>query len=263
MRKLKLNKLQYKVHAGNGPPILLVHGLLSSPAQWLLNIGELSQVATPVTVSLYGHADSPAPLDASSYAPENYIQQFEAIREELRVDKWFVCGYSFGASLTMKYSLDFSSKVLGHIFTNSMSGFSDIGEQDMDPNTIVKKYDDGGLEAVERIPVHPKHAKRIPAEVAQALLIDSKRMNAAGIGRSLAYSMPHSSSADRIGENTRPSLLVHGAKEKRFLDIRNYLAANMPHLEIVDLQAGHAVNMEQAEAFNDAVVKFVTKQLVS
>lgn len=258
-----MSKLNYKVHAGNGPPILLVHGLLSSPAQWLLNIGELSQVATPVTVALYGHADSPSPLDAPSYAPENYILQFEAIREELSVDRWFVCGYSFGASLTMRYTLDFSSKVLGHIFTNSMSGFSDVSDSETNPNAIVKKYDEGGLEAVERIPVHPKNAKRIPAEVAEALLIDSKRMNAAGIGRSLAYTMPDSSSAERIGENTRPTLLVHGVREKRFLDIRNDLAANMPELDIVDLEAGHGVNMEQPKAFNDAVVNFVTKQLAS
>lgn len=258
-----MSKLIYNVHEGNGPPILLVHGLLSSPAQWLLNIGELSRVATPITVSLYGHADSPSPLDAPSYAPENYILQFEEIREELRVDKWFVCGYSFGASLTMRYTLDFPSKVLGHIFTNSMSGFSDVSDPAKNPNTIVKKYDEGGLDAVERIPVHPKNAKRIPVKVAEALLVDSKRMNAAGIGRSLAYTMPHSSSAERIGENTRPTLLVHGEREKRFLGIRNDLAAHMPELAIVDLEAGHGVNMEQPEAFNDAVVKFVLKQLAS
>lgn len=250
-------KLKYKVHAGNGPPLLLVHGFLSSPAQWQLNLEALARVSTPVTVSLYGHADSPSPLDETSYLPENYIVQFELIRQQTGVEAWFICGYSFGASLTTRYALDYPGAILGHIFTNSMSGFSEVAEMGVDPEEIIRRYDEGGIEAVERIPVHPKNAKRLPPLLAQAIVTDSKRINAAGIGRSLAYTMPASSSADRIAGNTCPSLLLHGMKEKRFLAIRNILANKMPHLEIVDLDAGHGVNMEQPEAFNEAVVKFI------
>jgi len=259
----RLVKLQYKVHEGTGPHLLLVHGFLSSPVQWALNLKALARVTTPVTVALYGHADSPSPTDAESYNPKNYVRQFEAIREKLAVDAWFVCGYSFGASLTMKYALDFPEKILGHIFTNSMSGFSDVSEKGSDPQAIVTRFDEGGIGAVEKIAVHPKNAKRLPPLLAESLLAESTRINAAGIGRSLAYTMPFSSSANRVVDNTCPSLLVHGMREKRFLDIRDELAKKMPHLEIVDLDAGHGVNMEQPEAFNEAVRKFVTKQLVN
>jgi hypothetical protein len=32
----------------------------------------------------------------------------------------------------------------------------------------------------------------------------------------------------------------------------------MPYLEIVDLEAGHGMNMESAEPFDDAVIAFLT-----
>ena len=40
---------------------------------------------------------------------------------------------------------------------------------------------------------------------------------------------------------------------------RAYAAANMAQLEIVDLDAGHAVNMEAAAGFNAAVQDFVRR----
>ena len=75
--------LHWQTHGGNGPYLLLVHGMLCSRAQWLWNLPALKRVCRPVTVELWGHGRSPSPETVGHYAPKHYITEFEAIREQL------------------------------------------------------------------------------------------------------------------------------------------------------------------------------------
>ena len=53
----------YEVHPGEGPYALFVHGFLSSRAQWLPNLNQLSTVCRPVVVELFGHGRSTSPAE--------------------------------------------------------------------------------------------------------------------------------------------------------------------------------------------------------
>jgi pimeloyl-ACP methyl ester carboxylesterase len=55
-----------------------------------------------------------------------------------------------------------------------------------------------------------------------------------------------------------PSLVVVGANDTPFLKAADYMAAKIPHAEkIVIPDAGHAVNIDQPAAFNEAVMHFL------
>ena len=110
------------VHPGEGPPMLLMHGFLSSRAQWVANLEALAAVCTPVTMELLGHGRSEAPSDPAAYAAATYVRRFETLREMLGADRWLVCGQSFGAGLTLRYALEHPNRVIGQVFTNSLSG---------------------------------------------------------------------------------------------------------------------------------------------
>jgi 2-succinyl-6-hydroxy-2,4-cyclohexadiene-1-carboxylate synthase len=109
---------------GSRPHLLLVHGFLSSRAQWRPNLAALAEVSTPVTVELLGHGRSASPADPAQYAVAAYVRRFEALRRELGAERWFVCGQSFGAGLTIRYALEHPGRITGQVFTNSMSGLS-------------------------------------------------------------------------------------------------------------------------------------------
>ena len=116
--------LQYTLHDGTGPHLLLEHGMLSSPSQWLLNLPNLGEFCRPVAVSLYGHGGAPTPDDPECYRPSQYGVAIENLRSQLGIARWFVCGYSLGAALTIRYAIESSDACLGHIFTNSLSAFA-------------------------------------------------------------------------------------------------------------------------------------------
>ena len=256
-------RLYHEVHTGEGPHLLLVHGNLSSRAQWIPNLEALSRVTRPVVVELWGHGRSPAPEDPSLYTPESYVAQFEALRVELGIERWALLGQSLGAALTLRYALDHPGRVLAHVFTNSNSALAEA-EWGSAVRAGMQKWAEAieaeGYAAIERFPIHPAFGKRLPDEIRRALVRDGELCNPRGIALGGLHTVPTSPVRDRIGGNRVPSLLVVGRMEKRFQAHREYAERAMPALEVVELDAGHAVNLEAADRFNEEATRFLARR---
>ena len=253
-------RLHWQTHGGNGPHLLLVHGFLCSQAQWLWNLPALARVCRPVTVELWGHGRSPSPESADCYTPEHYLNEFEQIRQQLEIDDWLLLGYSLGAGLTIRYALNHPSRIRAHLFTNSTSGLADAAQVrawQRSASDSAARILKGGRTSIERIPVHPCHAKKLPVAIHDALLSDAELLNPLGVANIVRYTNPKLSVRDVVQQNVRPAILLCGRRERRFAAHRDYLAANMPHLKIIDIEAGHGMNMEAHEAFNTAACEFI------
>ena len=258
--------LNYTVHSGSGPYLGLVHGFLSSARQWLLNLDELSEVCTPVTIELWGHGDSPTPENPESYTPQAYIQELESIREALGANSWFLCGYSLGAGITVRYTHQHPERVIAHGFTNSSSGFASsevLANWQRDLPETAAKILAKGKQAIERIAVHPKHAKRLPPEIYEALVADAKKLTPTAVAHTLMQTNMQVSTRNIVASNPRPALLTFGHREKRFAATKDWVVENMENLTVVELEAGHAVNMEDPSGFNHAWRTFIQKHMAS
>ena len=253
-----------EIHEGAGPPALMVHGILSSRAQWMLNLAALRTVCTPVVLELWGHGRSPVPDDPDAYTPGGYIALFESIRNELGADRWFVIGQSLGAALTLRYALDHPDRFIAHVFTNSNSALADQEWQQRMHSTApqtARHIEAGGRDAVAAMPVHPRRAKRLPEPVRSALINDAGAIESRAIARAIEHTVPNSSVRDQIVHNQVVSLLIAGKRERGFAEARHFAATAMPKLVVLDLDAGHAVNVEAAPEFNAAVTEFFSAHL--
>ena len=258
--------LHWLVHPGAGPYLLLAHGFLMGPNQWHPNLEALSAVCRPVVVDLLGHGRSPAPQDAESYQPGAYVDAFESIREALGAERWFLCGYSLGAGLTLRYALSHPRRIIGHAFTNSTSALADAEQVALwrrEGEASAARILAGGRKAIERIPVHPRFARRIDAVSRALVLADAARLKPQGVANAVRYTTPAASVRNDLSDNRRPALLLNGARERRFQSHRRFVAENMRQARIVDLDAGHAVNLEAAAAFNAALAEFVEQCPIS
>jgi pimeloyl-ACP methyl ester carboxylesterase len=86
-------RLHHEVHGDRGPFLLLVHGMLSSRAQWMLNIEALCEFVSCRSRAV-GHGRSPTPDEPEAHSPERYMAEFEAIRRSLDAERWLICGQS-------------------------------------------------------------------------------------------------------------------------------------------------------------------------
>ena len=253
-------RLHFEEHPGDGPQMLFVHGFLSSRAQWRENLEPLGAVCRPVVVELWGHGRSPAGDSPRDYSAAGYLAQFEAIRERLAVERWYLCGQSLGASLTLRYSLEFPKRVIAQVFTNSNSAFATaeiIVERRRLAAAAIEDIEARGLAAVEDLPVHPRRARRLPADLHREMVADTRRIEPRAVADSYRHLNVDVSVRAAAHAISVPTMMVCGSYEKRFAPHRDYAQANVPGLRVLDLPAGHAVNAERHEEFNAAVTAFL------
>jgi 2-succinyl-6-hydroxy-2,4-cyclohexadiene-1-carboxylate synthase len=253
--------MHFDVHGdGTKPYLLLMHGFLSSRAQWRANLDALACVSTPVTVELLGHGRSASPEDHGAYAVAAYVRRFEALRERLGAERWFICGQSFGAGLTIRYALEHPERVIGQVFTNSVSGLSPpLGGSQRERAVRAAAFEAGGREALEALPFYPRPSKRLAREVWEDLVADAELITPAAIARAMMTTVPELSVAADLGRISVPTLLVNGTREAAFQPLRDLASREIPGVKIVDVEGGHSINLDRPDAFNAAVAAFISR----
>ena len=255
--------MHFDVHGdGTGPYLLLVHGFLSSRAQWRPNLEALMKLCTPVTIELLGHGRSASPKEPEAYSVSAYIRRFEALRKELGVEQWFVCGQSFGAGLTIRYALEHPERIIGQIFTNTISALSPLVQGTPQQRAArAQELDSGGRAALEALPFYPRPSRRLAPELWQDLVGDGALISPGAIAETMRTTVPELFVAADLARVAVPTLLVNGAREVAFQPLRDLAERQIRELKIVDLDGGHAVNLDCAVAFNAAVAAFIVDQV--
>jgi hypothetical protein len=92
-------KMHYDV-AGEGPPLLLLHGLGSSCADWLLQVPVFSETHHVIAPDCRGHGDSDKP--PGPYAIELFASDVLALLNRLDVAQAHVLGVSISTTIWRK-----------------------------------------------------------------------------------------------------------------------------------------------------------------
>jgi pimeloyl-ACP methyl ester carboxylesterase len=258
--ELRLNIVE---HDGDGPACLIVHGALGSRSYWNENLAALATVCRPIVVELWGHGQSPSPVGDDLYTIESYVEQFDAIRHDLDVERWFTIGQSMGASLVLNYGLVHPDRVIAQIVTNSSSSFADPEEwrqrnNEMVRPTLANKVRDEGIAAVRDTWVNPSRSKRIPEATRSIMVEEFEEHDPKGLFGSFAITNRDLALGEKVLDVSRPTLLTLGVQEERFLPLVAQ-ARRIPDIEVVDIEAAHAVNAQNASQWNEAAVAFLSR----
>lgn len=230
--------------------VLLIHGFMSSNRQWDLNVERLSAHFHLVMVELWGHGDSPTPDNEAAFELQNYLAEFEALRTDLGIDRWWVIGQSLGGAFALRYAHAHPEPINGVVFTNSRSTFALARA---DGRTVESLTADGDL---RKLPYHPIHAKRFPEDLKQRMVASADAMTPETLQRTVG-NRASVSSRDDFGEITVPVLLVNGRWEKKFQPVVELAQTALPSLHVVHLEGGHSINIEDADGFDTAAIEFI------
>lgn len=113
MHRLPL-RLRYK-EAGEGEPLLLIHGLQTTSYSWRYVLAELAQTHRVIALDLPGAGASDHPADLG-YTPVKMAEVLDAFREGLAqsgtpVHAWDVVGNSLGGAYAAMYGTLFPERV--------------------------------------------------------------------------------------------------------------------------------------------------------
>lgn len=95
---------------GQGPPLLLLHGLGASGFSWRNNLGVLSGHFRVVAPDLPPHGRSPAPPDGD-YSLEGMVQGIIDFMDRVGIPRAALAGNSLGGSLALLLARDYPERV--------------------------------------------------------------------------------------------------------------------------------------------------------
>lgn len=255
------------IEGGTGPVCLFIHGFLSSRAQWRLNLDALKTVCQPIVIELWGHGRSAAPSDPTCYTIDSLCAEFEKLRDKLGVNKWFVFGQSFGAGLAMQYAYSVPARVLGVIVTNSVAALSRkevlAGQQYKALCAVLEVGDAAARHSLKSMPMHVMHARRLPPELMTEMLADADLLDPQAIALLMRCCLPSLSVVDIIGQLPMPLMLLNGRFEAAFQPMRELAVALQPSMEVINLDGGHAINIDCFAATNAAVTEFIVRNEIN
>ena len=109
-------------HAGQGTPIIVIHGGPGLSQDYLLPyMGKLADTNEVVFYNQRGSGESSGEITAASLNVKNFMKDIEAVQNAFGFEKTTIIGHSFGGLLAMKYAITHPERVNKLILINSMA----------------------------------------------------------------------------------------------------------------------------------------------
>jgi 3-oxoadipate enol-lactonase len=94
---------------GSGPPLFLIHGIGASRHSWDGLVGHLKMHFRCISYDLRGHGKSPTPLPP--YTLDDLVEDLEALRAELGIERAHFAGHSLGGMIGPAYARRYPQRV--------------------------------------------------------------------------------------------------------------------------------------------------------
>ena len=240
-------RLHYDLHGGPGdrPPLLLSHGFSASGRMWDLNVAALAGDREVLTWDMRGHARSDAPDDPAAYGVEQSVGDMVALLDVIDAKGAVLGGMSLGGYLSLAFHARHPERVAGLVLIDTGPGF----RRD-DPREQWNRFAERTAHALERD--------------GHAALLASPEVGEHGDVHGLAHTARRVMAQrdalviDSLERIAVPTLVIVGAEDRNFLSAADYMAAKIPGARKVALDgAGHAANIDAANAFNVVVGEFL------
>ena len=249
----KLNRdgvaIHYEVH-GQGPTSLLSHGFSATSQMWSGQIESLSAKHQLVLWDMRGHGQSDYPEDPTAYSEPDTVADMAALLDAVGADKAIIGGLSLGGYMSLAFHLRHPARCRALLIIDTGPGFKkDDAREGWNQNARSRAdtLEKDGLATL----------KTGSAERAYAVHRDALGLAKAARGM---LTQRDATVIESLPNIKVPSVVIVGSKDTPFIAASDYMAAKIPGAQkIVIDDAGHASNIDQPKAFNDALVAYLEK----
>ena len=241
-------KIYYEDH-GDGPPILLSHGYSATAQMWANQIEALKGQYRVIVWDMRGHGQSDSPEDQAQYSHALTVGDMGALLDACGIEKAIIAGRSLGGYVSLAFYAAHPERTQALMLFDTGPGFKRAESREAWNETAEKRavsFESEGLSALGKSP-----------EVQQ-----STHRSAQGLARAARgmLSQFDSTVIESLSSVAVPTLALVGSEDKPFLGAADYMEKKIPncHKVVID-NAGHASNLDQPAAFNEAVLSYLAK----
>lgn len=239
-------RIYYEDH-GSGPAVLLSHGYSATSRMWEGQVAALKDRYRVITWDMRGHGQSDSPADQGQYSEEATCGDMAGILRELGIEKAVIGGLSLGGYMSLAFNVRYPQMVNALMLFDTGPGYKNPVAREGWNKTAEQRavnFETKGLEALGR-----------GAEVRVAQHRSAEGLAKAARGMLAQFDSRIIESLEGISV---PTLVLVGAKDEPFLGATDYMANKIPgSTRAVIPDAGHAANIDQPAAFNEATAAFL------
>ena len=258
-------KLFYQ-ETGSGVPLLFVHEFAGEAESWRAQMGFFGRRYRAIAYNARGYPPSDVPEDPAAYSQARAVADIVGVLDGLRIPKAHVCGLSMGGYAALHFGLDHPDRAIS--ITVAGCGYGSGTDREAfrrDVEGVVKQFD-AGMESVaefySRGPTRVQYMDKDPGgweEFRQRLAAGSARGHALTM-RGVQMTRP---SVFELGEKLErcrvPALIMTGDEDDPCLEPALFMKRKMTSAALVVLpRSGHTINLEEPDAFNRALLDFLT-----
>lgn len=251
--------LKYRI-VGEGPPVLLVHGLGSDMRGWEFQEPALSKHFKVILLDQRGHGHSSGP-ELDLVTADVFAKDLNTFLDEIGIEKATVMGASMGGLIAQQFTLTYPERVTKLVL---MSTGSKITESTIDEVYSWREAQvEGGDEAyfwASTKSCFPEKFIENNKETIDYLMSRENLLNpdgvlAAGLGLSMF------DAEERIHEIEVPTLIIHGEEDRVFdVSVARDAAEKIPNAELVTFPGcGHDPATQVTDELNKILVDFILK----
>ncbi len=262
--------IHYKV-VGEGPPLLLIMGFGVDHTGWMLQVPWLSRSHQCVLVDNRGIGQSEAP--PGPYSMTQMVDDSLAVLDACGIDQAHVLGLSMGGMIALNLALNHPERVNKLILACTTAHLGAFGEETIatvgqrvglnlnvdDPNDLA----DVDMEAVAQELISLSFSEQMLQEnraLIDNMLVQARQwMPTPQILHAQHAAIQGHNVSERLGAIQKETLVMTAERDQLVpASHGEYLAAHIPGAQFLPFDgAGHAINMECAQAFNQAVQQFL------
>lgn len=250
---------------GRGEPVLLAYGIGGNAGMWEPNVRALSASQRLILWEPRGHARSDSPEDPRQVTFGHWVWDLHDLMDHLSLERAIVGGLSLGGGIATRFTLAHPDRVraLVIISSSSASGLPLGVENIVMRAKSIEVTLNGGMDAMANFAIesNPNVAGRLKLDPsARKEIFEYYRMlTPIGYANALRALLQMDYITERLGEIEVPTLLVCGDQDLSLGPMRE-IQKRIPQAKFALLApASHFANRDQPEAFNLAVVEFLTK----
>ncbi len=244
---------------GKGIPLLLIHGFPHDHTLWEPQLAGLSDVARVIAPDLRGFGLNPDVPDTMTM--EDHARDLKDLLDRLGIERAVIGGLSMGGYIALAFAELFPQALLGLMLCNTRSAADGEQAREGREATARKALDEGVAVIAEgMLPkmISPKSAQTHP-DLSMFVENMMARQHAEGVAAS-ARGMALRPDRTAILTNVKaPTLVITGSADTLIPPSESEaMAEKIPGSELVVIpDVAHLSNLEDVEAFNAAVRKFL------
>lgn len=248
---------------GDGPPVVLVHGIGASRHSWDWLVGHLRAKFRCIAYDLRGHGRSPAP--PPPYDLADLVADLEALRAELGLDRVHVIGHSLGGMIAPAYARQYPDRVISVGLLSTAAGRS--AEDSAKVKGVVAAMEEKGIKPVLQTLTDRWFTPQFAA--ARPDVIEARMKQVLGTDPAVFLSVFRLYAATEMApwlpEVRAPALVLTGEHDGGSPPrLGRFIADALPDAELVVLPGlRHAILLEAADRVAPPVLNFLRRHASS